>query len=154
MRIHLLLRLFGFAALGAILFCAPAFATLGQDVLSVQSDSARLKSAVMVRPGMSYSIHEMQTAEGTTVREFVSPAGIVFGVAWHGTFTPDLRQLLGQYFDPYVQAVQGRSRISHHAVHIEAGDLVVESAGHMRFIVGRAYLRDKLPAGVGVNALQ
>jgi hypothetical protein len=154
MRNHLLLGLCGFLALGAFLFSSPAFAALGADVSSIQSDGARLKSAVRVRPGMSFSVHEMQTAEGTTVREFVSPGGVVFAVAWRGAFTPDLRQLLGEYFDPYVQAVRERLRISHHAVHIQTDNLVVESAGHMRFVVGRAYLRDKLPAGVGVDAIQ
>jgi hypothetical protein len=46
-----------------------------------------------------YAMHEIRTAAGTNVRQFVSPSGTVFGVAWDGPWQPDLHQLLGAYFD-------------------------------------------------------
>ena len=134
--------------LSALLAGSSAFAVLGQDVSSVQSDGARIKAAVNVLPGRSYSVHEMRAPSGTAVKEFVSPAGQVFGVSWQGPSTPDLRQLLGEYFDQYMQAAQTTPRRYRGVLHIETEDLVFESGGHMRFKVGRAYLRSKLPEGV------
>ncbi len=138
----------------ALLVAPSLFAALGQDVASVQSDGVRMKAAVNVVPGQAYSVHEMHAAVGTTVREFVSPAGQVFGVSWQGPYKPDLRQLLGEYFDQYLQAAESEHRAHSTAVHIETGDLVFESGGHMRFFVGRAYLRSKLPDGASADAIR
>ena len=96
----------------------------------------------------------MQAPTGTSIREFVSPAGVVFGVAWQGPSTPDLRQLLGSHFDEFVQAVQSSSTRRARGRHVETGDLVFDSGGHMRFIVGRAFLRSKVPAGADLNAIR
>ena len=46
----------------------------------------------------TYTVHEMRASTGTTVREYVSASGKVFGVAWEGPTLPDLRQVLGVYF--------------------------------------------------------
>ena len=53
-----------------------------------------------------------------------------------------------------MQAAQATPHVLRRVVHIETGDLVVESGGHMRFIVGRAYLRSKLPDGVAANDIR
>jgi hypothetical protein len=149
-RVHAAL-LRGIVFVATLLLSSCAFAVLGQDVSSVRSDGARMKSAVNFLPGRSYSVHQMRAASGTTVKEFVSPAGQVFAVSWQGPSAPDLRQLLGDYFDQYMQAAQNTPRRTRGAVHIETGDLIFESGGHMRFIVGRAYLRSKLPDGVAID---
>jgi hypothetical protein len=150
--VHLAVR--GCVFLLLLALSSSAFATLGQNISSVQSDGVHMNAEVHVLPGQSYSVHEMRSSSGTTVREFVSSAGEVFGVAWQGPSAPDLRQLLGQYFDEYVRTRQTSAGIARRAVHVETGDLVVESGGHMRFIVGRAYLRSKLPDGVAANAIR
>jgi hypothetical protein len=131
-----------------------AFATLGEDVSSVQSDQARMKAAVRFLPGQAYSVHEMSAPGGTVVREFVSTAGTVFGVTWQGSFAPDLRQLLGTHFEEYVQAAQAPANRRGRGLHIETDDMVFESGGHMRFITGRAYLRSKMPQGVRVDEIR
>lgn len=145
----------GILFISSLLISSIANAVLGQDISSVQSDKVHMKAAaVRILPRRSYSVHELRTPTGTAVRQFVSPAGQVFGVAWQGPSTPDLRQLLGEYFDQYMQAAQTTPRRSRGVAHIETGDLVVESGGHMRFKVGRAYLRSKLPDGAGVNEIR
>jgi len=131
----------------------PAFGTLGEDVSSVRSDQAHMKAAVRVLPNQLYSVHEMQAPTGTKVREFVSPAGTVFGISWQG-FAPDLRQLLGEHFDEYVQAARNRSSHRGRGLHIETGDMVFDSGGHMRFIIVRAYLRSKMPQGVSSDDIR
>ncbi len=130
-----------------------SFAALGQDVSSIQADGARIKARVSVMPAQAYTTHEMRSPVGTRIREFVSPAGAVFAVSWEGPYTPNLRQLLGEYFAQYMQAVQSTHRAHSTAVHIEIGDMVFESGGHMRYFVGRAYLRSKLPEGASADAI-
>lgn len=136
-----------------VFFSVPAFCVLGEDVSSVASDQVHLKAAVRVLVKNSYSVHEMRTPAGTKVRQFASPAGAVFAVTWQG-FSPDLQQLLGQYFQEYVAAANSQGARRGHGVYIDTGDLVVETGGHMRYAVGRAYLRSRLPQGVDANALQ
>ena len=135
------------------LLCTPAFCALGQDVSSVASDQAHLKASTRVLVTVSYTVHEMRTPTGTIVRQFASPAGTVFAVTWQG-FSPDLRQLLGDYFEEYVNAANSQHPRRGRGVYVDTGDLVVETGGHMRFAVGRAYLRSRLPQGVDANALR
>jgi hypothetical protein len=142
----------GFALAFALLVCNSAFAVLGGDISSVQMDQARMKAAINVLPGQRYSVHEMRTSIGVTVREFVSPEGQVFAIAWQGQYSPDLRQLMGEYFAAYAEAALNARR-ARRVLHIESGDLVFESGGHMRFLAGRAYLRSKLPDGVAADAI-
>lgn len=136
-----------------VLLCIPAFCVLGQDVSSIASDQVHMKASVRVLVTGSYSVHEMQMPTGSTVRQFASPAGTVFAVTWQG-FSPDLQQLLGGYFEQYVAAVGSQNSRRGRGVYIDTGDLVVETGGHMRYAVGRAYLRSKVPQGVDVHALQ
>jgi hypothetical protein len=144
----------GILLISTLLVGSSAFAVLGQDVSSVQSDGVHMKAAVSILPGQSYSVHELRSPTGTRIREFVSPAGQVFAISWQGSSIPDLRQLLGQCFDQYMQAAQTTPRIQRRVVHIEIGDMVFESGGHMRFFMGRAYLRTKLPNGVSADAVR
>lgn len=129
-----------------------ALATLGQDLSSVQSDQAHLKASVRIVHAQNFSVHEMQTPTGTTIKQYVSSAGTVFAVSWQGA-APDLRQLLGEYFDQYVTAAAHTAH-GGRGVHIDNGEFVFESAGHMRFVVGRAFLRSKMPQQVSSDAIR
>lgn len=137
-----------------VLLASPAFAALGENAGSVQTDSAKIHAQARIIPAQFFVIHEMRMATGTVVREFVSPEGIVFAVAWQGPFAPDFRQLLGSYFDAYMQAAQNPANRRGRGLHIDTGEMVFESAGHMRFLAGRVYLRDKLPQGVPNDAVR
>lgn len=102
-----------------------------------------------------YMLHEMQSATGTTVREYVSPAGTVFAVAWKGRYAPHLEQLLGSQFEPYQQAMKTHSgRASHGPVTIRLPNLIVQLAGHMGDYFGRAYIPEKVPAGVSLESIR
>ena len=139
---------------GLILLSSSAFAALGDDVASVQSDQVRMNAQVRVLSNQSFSIHELQMPTGTIVREFVSTGGTVFGVAWQGAFAPDLQQILGTHFDEYVRAARMPENRRGSGLHIGSDDMVFESGGHMRFITGRAYLRSRLPQGVTSDAVR
>lgn len=130
-----------------LILAMPAAAELGGTAATVDADMAHLKAARRIVVAEKYSMHEIQLPSGTTVREYVSPAGLVFAVAWQGPLMPDLRQLLGSRFDAYVSAAKS-GRIRRSVVMVEQSDLVVHSKGRMRAFSGVAYLPQSLPADV------
>src|SRR5580704_3457729 len=87
--------------------CSAANAALGGDVTTVQADRVQMKGALLrITSNGTFTVHEMRSPAGTTVREYVSPTGKVFGVAWEGPTTPDLQQLLGTYYEEYLRAAR------------------------------------------------
>ena len=98
-----------------------------------------------------------KASNGTVVREYVSSAGKIFAVTWHGPFLPDLRQILGRYSERFSQASQARNnnrpRIRGPLLLQEPG-LVVQSGGHMRAYFGRAYIPDQVPQGVNIEEIK
>jgi Protein of unknown function (DUF2844) len=137
-----------------IAFALPVFATLGGDVSSVQTDQAHMKATVNVARATNYTVHEMKAADGTAVREFVSPSGQVFGVAWSGPFRPDLKQVLGNYYDQVLAAAKNRRTTHNTPLTIQEPGLVVEMSGHQRYYAGRAYVPGMLPQGVQTTAIK
>jgi hypothetical protein len=133
-----------------------ALAELGRDVTTVAADQQQMQGAKRtVRMAENYSAHEYETQSGTAVREYVSPGGKVFGVSWQGQRIPDLRQLLGAYYDQYERAAAA-ARIARHRgpLVIQEPGLVVQSGGHMRAYSGWAYAPDLLPAGVRAEEIR
>ena len=139
------------APLASIVFAlaasSPAYASLGGNESTVQSDQAQTQATRRILSSARYTVHELEAPTGGHVREFVSPAGMVFGVAWDGPSMPDLRQVLGTYFDRYTAAV-ATARRTRGAVFIDVPGLVVQSTGHMRAFTGSAYVPEALPEGV------
>src|ERR1700741_159221 len=87
-----------------IALAAPPFGVLGDNAASVLTDQARMKGTLRSVANRTYVMHEITATSGAKVREFVTPGGAVFGVAWEGQFPPDLSQLLGTYFQQAKQA--------------------------------------------------
>ena len=134
----------------------PALAALGGDVASVHEDQAQMKGSLKTTEGTTYTLHEIKGATGTVVREYVSPEGAVFGVAWQGPAIPNLQQILGSYFDTFSEAAQAQ-RAAHRgrgALYIQQPGLVVESTGHAHTFSGRAFDPGKLPQGVTANDIR
>jgi len=125
----------------------PGWAVLGGSAESVVADQLKFQAKRAVVEMQDYTVHEISRPDGIVIREYVTPAGKVFGVSWSGPSIPDLSQLLGSYnteFQKSLRAKPGHRRSA--AVH--NSDLVVESSGHMRAFHGRAYLNSMLPSGV------
>jgi len=137
-------------------FSLSAAAELGGDVSSVLTDQARMKATVKSTESRSYTVQELKDPSGTVVREYVSPEEKVFAVAWQGPFLPNLRDLLGQYFTAYSQALQA-AKARHPGrgpVNIQQPGLVVQSGGHARAFTGRAYLPSLMPQGVQAEEIR
>ncbi len=133
-----------------------AYAALGGDIASVQADQVHMRGSMRTSKATGYSVQEIQGAQGLLVREYVSNAGKVFGVAWQGPWPPDFRQLLGGYFDQYVQAIKAQrtARIGRRPVLIDQPGLVIEVGGHPRSFFGHAYVPGMLPEGVHAEDIQ
>ena len=146
----------GCAVLLIFLTTLPAWASLGGDASTIEADQIHLRGSRRMIAAQSYTVHEIQAATGTVVREYVSADGKVFAVAWHGPWLPDMRQILGTYFEQYAQAMQSQSngRMGRRPVMIEQPGLVVQIGGHMRAFAGRAYVPERLPSGARVEDIQ
>ncbi|HXX57757.1 MAG TPA: DUF2844 domain-containing protein [Thermodesulfovibrionales bacterium] len=130
-------------------------AALGGSANSIESDAKALsgtKRAATTHDG--YSVHEIDSGS-VVLREYVSPAGVVFGVAWNGLMHPDLTQVLGSYSDEYREALRrtphGRDR---RRLRVNSDEVVVEQWGHMRNLQGRAYAPALIPPGLGINEIR
>ena len=130
-------------------------AALGEPVDSVESDR---ESLTAVRGAMTahrdYTVHEIKT-ESTVVREYVSPAGIIFAIAWNGMVHPDLTELLGSYAGEYQEALrQTQRKQGRRQLQVKTNRVVVQKWGHIRDMKGRAYVPDLIPPGVSVDAIK
>src|SRR5512139_3000936 len=132
-----------------------AYATLGESADSIERDRKAfsvVRSVATVRK--NYTVHEIQ-ADSNFVREYVSAAGVVFGIAWNGRTYPDLSVLLGSYSGEYHESFrQTKRNPGRRYLKVKTNRLVVEKWGHMRNLQGRAYDPTLVPAGVGIDEIR
>jgi hypothetical protein len=141
--------------LALVAAAGPALAELGGNAASVAADQQRMMAQQRsTLAAATYTVQESQTPDGTTVREYVSSAGVVFAVTWNGPQPPDLRQLFGsKYFAEWQDAAKAQPA-RRGPLRVHQSDLVVHSGGHMRAYSGQAYVPQLVPAGVSVDELQ
>lgn len=141
--------------IGTLFVAKEAGAVLGAYISSIEADKkvlAAVRSAVTEHHG--YSVHEIVSA-GNTVREYTSPSGIIFAVAWNGLVTPDLDQLLGSYAGEYRRAAKRTARQRGRPfLLVKTSNIVVELYGHMRDLRGRAYVPRLVPSSVRTNDIK
>ena len=100
-----------------------------------------------------YDVRSFVTEQGTTVREYASRSGAVFGVAWDGRRPPDFRVLLGSYYPEYTSASNSRRHVTLNRAVIAGPNSVVEMSGRMGRSVGRAYVANLAPSSVDAKAV-
>jgi len=138
----------------SFLHAPAAHAALGASREELLRDAAALQTTrVTITSREGYDVHEMISADGTTVRAYVEPSGTVFAVTWSAKVQPDLRVLLGPYYARYLAAARA-PHPSHHVLSVNAPDLVLSVMRLPRGFAGRAHLPSLVPAGVGVDALR
>jgi Protein of unknown function (DUF2844) len=147
----------GLSLLTSVLLAAsPAQAVLGEPADSVTSDQNAL-AAIRSATTTTHPDYIVQQSESdtVTVREYISPAGIVFAVAWNGMINPDLTQLLGTYFADYREARRQMPRKhGRRSQQVKTSRVVVETWGHMRDLHGRAYVPALVPSGVTIDEIK
>ena len=154
-KLYALFLCLGLSA-AALVINPQAQAALGESADSVASDRRALSAAqrgTQVRN--RYTIQEI-ASDSTVVREYVSPSGIVFGIAWNGLTYPNLTPLLGSYASEYqtvLKQVQRKPGFRRRQF-VRTDRLVVEKWGHMRNLQGRAYAPALIPPGVSVDEIK
>jgi len=131
----------------------PAWAALGEDFSSVDSDAQVLRGKHVMVAKVGYNIHQITHPDGSVVNEFVSPAGVVFGVSWQGHFMPNLQQLLGSYMTNFREG-QRTHVLPRRAVTVKGDNFVLSSMGHMLNFRGRAYVPGLIPANLTAEVVQ
>lgn len=134
----------------------PLWAALGQSIASVERDRSAVHGQGQGTPGNGYSIETITTA-GMTIKEYVASDGVVFAITWRGTGAPDLSLLLGSYFDEYregLTALKSRTPRTRRPMVLKTAHLVLERAGHSRYMWGRVFVPTLLPATVSLEDIQ
>ncbi len=138
-----------------ILGAAPAWAVLGEYESSVSLDQQVFGGAHREEARQGYKLHEITTPDGTVVKEFVSPAGLVFGIRWQASHMPNLQQLMGSSMTELQAAMQSKTRRHTGGPLIVRTDkLVFVSGGHMRSFHGYAYVPSLVPGNVSPEVVQ
>jgi hypothetical protein len=141
-----------------LLASAGAGATLGEPVASVDIDRAQLRGEHRVVQTLStrFQVHQITLADGSSIREFVAPGGVVFAVCWSTRLKPRLESLLGAQAGRYAAAASAALATPgvRHAASLSSGDLVVQANSHLNAHVGLAYLRSLVPEGVRIDELR
>jgi hypothetical protein len=127
--------------------CPLAWAELGGGVDSIVANQTHFGATLRLRRLERHQVHELTLPHGTLVREYSNTYGKVFAVTWAGTFRPNLRRLMGEYYEPYIAATRERPAVR--GPHrIELPGMVVVMAGHQRALYGKIYLTSSLPEGL------
>ncbi len=133
---------------------ARASAGLGEGAGSVAEDRTALEAEVREPEAHPRYRIERMSSPANEVREFVSPEGVVFAIAWDGVSHPDLSRLLARYAPEDLQAAAKRGAAGRRHRRIRTDGLVVETWGHMRSLHGRAWAPALVPAGVSTDAIR
>jgi len=136
-----------------VLGSAPAWAVLGEHESSVSLDQEYLRGVVRAEAHEGYSLQRITSADGKVVKEYVSPAGFVFGISWQARTMPNLEHLLGSYYTQFLHASQSATRRRGPLV-VRTDQLVVESGGHPRAFHGRAYVPSLLPKNISAEVVR
>ena len=119
------------------------------------SDELQMKSQHRVQALQAYKVHELTTENGATVREYVSPAGSVFGVTWQGRSAPDMNQLLGTYVNNLQTATADQTNIQpRRGISVKTKDFVYSNFCRMRMCRGTAYVPSLIPSNVSPEVLR
>ncbi len=142
-------------AIGFLARAARVDAALGETAESVEADQkalSALRHSESVRSG--YTVHIIDSGS-TIVREYISPSGIVFAIAWNGLTHPDLTQLLGSYLGEYQEALRRTAlKRGQRRLQVKTSSVIVEKWGHMRNLQGRAYIPELIPSGVNIDKIE
>jgi hypothetical protein len=133
---------------------SPAEAGLGGGYASVEADRDHLAASLHSTAAATHMVHQLIMANGA-VHEYARGDGVVFAVTWQGPARPDLRQLLGGYFDRFQadNALHGGRR-ARRPLSVNQVDLIVQSGGHPGAFRGVAYLPQLAPPGFSISDLK
>lgn len=134
--------------LAALMVPAAAQAELG-GLARIAADGDRLRANVASVAAGGYTRHDLTRSNAGLVHEFTNGSGQVFAVTWQGPGKPDLRLLLGPYFTA-LAGDRGTGRAMHalrRPPQVGRPDVQIQTAGHMGWFRGVAFVPALAPAG-------
>jgi len=154
-RLFALFLCLGFSV-AALMVAREVCGALGEPADSVAADRRALSAVQRSTTTYRHYLVKELVSGSTTVREYISPDGIVFAIAWNGQTYPDMTPLLGQYAAEYEEALKQmpRKKGGRRAQVVKTERVVVEKWGHMRNLQGRAYAPALIPSGVTVDEIK
>jgi hypothetical protein len=141
----------------AVAFTGSAHAELGGSASGIQAEGRRMVAQVSSQDMGTYTRHTLTRPNGGTVHELANADGQVFAITWSGPGKPDLRSLLGRYFGSFqaANAAHGRGLRSPLRLppQVNQPDLQIQTAGHMGWFRGVAFIPSLAPAGFSPASL-
>lgn len=137
-----------------LVFANACYASLGAAPSFSSPNSTESASPIRKYAAGDYTALETTLPTGTHVREYVSNTGKVFAVSWSGPFMPDLKELLGTYFETMVTDSSKSPAAGNSQLVIAKPDVVIQSGGHMGALEGRAWIPDQLPKGFSASDIR
>jgi hypothetical protein len=103
--------------------------------------------------GATAQVISFTDTNGIKFKEYVEiRTGEIFAYSWAGPAQPNLGEILGSHTTAWRSAASSIGELRN--ARVNGAGVVVETAGHMRSYVGRAWLPASLPAGVSEGDLQ
>jgi len=136
-----------FSTVTALWYAPKAHAALGDDAAAVAADQARLKASIRTTAMKGYTVHQLDSELGTTIKEYIGTGGKIFAVSWSGGRRPDLRAIMGDSrYEQYLASRRGQPR-ARGPISITLPGMVVTMGSYLRTSWGHVYLTDLAPAG-------
>lgn len=146
--------------LAAVALPLPVHAALGDviDPAEVIARSARNAGAaglpaVMISRQAGFDRLESVGDDGVRVSQFVAPDGRVFAASWDGPRVPDLKSVMGRYYDTYLKAATLNNGSKHH-LSMTVDGVRMTMTVLPRNARGTAVLQETVPAGVDLQSLR
>lgn len=132
----------------------PVLAGLGESSESIEGDRQMLQATHTTQQKAGFTVHVL-TAPGAVVREYATPTGVIFALAWHHrTGLLNLETLFGPYYQEYAEAVANEALRSRRSHRITTEHLIVERAGRMGAVSGRVWVPPLVPPGLSQDRIQ
>jgi hypothetical protein len=121
---------------------------------AVDKDAVQIhEQSPIVATEQHLNAYQIKSPSGTLIIEYTNANNVVVAVSWQGPTLPNLKQLLGDYFEPFANR-PATQNTSHRSAELHTDDLVVQSHGQMRNFAGRAYLPKLLPPGFNADQIK
>jgi len=141
--------------LAVLIVAIPMVAHAGLGDTISGPEQAQAQGQTLYRSQRGFAVYEgTQPLYEVTVHQYVANAsGKVFAVDWSGPRMPDLKSLLGGYFDAYQAARSNGPKRGLHSLAIETPDLVMYANGPNGNVQGRAWAPALVPANIDAETV-
>ncbi|MGB8260852.1 MAG: DUF2844 domain-containing protein [Terracidiphilus sp.] len=132
-----------------------ARAELGGVYEGIGHDQEALHATLAQEEHTGYTLYTLTLPGGIEVREYYSQHSGIFAVSWTGkNRRPDMRQILGSYFERFSRTPEQQHRPVNQVFRRAEPDFVLESRGEMRRFSGRAFLPAYVPQEVSLDEIR